>query len=681
MSRLRTSPLCMSQNPESSDSVGKNDDGKKKPNNDGTESSGRYNKPKANKSVAKGASPPASSGADAANDRSINKGTKRPKRRSNRKDGNKKDFAKRKSRTKKSNTKGGAKTKSNYGAKALRTEKSSIKTSDGNNSLKGFKSEVVRPVIPPLPTEDGAGDDAEDAAGDGAIVDGGDDDIQKRVVQLETIVSKQQFELRKLRREVEDLTEAAKAFSNVVDILREAGLKIDETDESVAADVAAAAPNRKSDASAPGGGGLPSVRDDDSIFGAAPRTVTDAADAAGASVLSAILAGKHRMLVDVRDAELARDPELFAEFIELAVLPVAAGLEGLDSGTGTGDDEGSFRVRNRVKIVFPTVGGLLSYRRSMALAAPEVVSLSTLGFDPVDDERDNLIVVVAPGPDDAAAVIAMEKLMRRTARDYVEPDRRITQPVVVLNHHMVPIDMAEFGKFTSVYHLRLLSVQYMTGDSMPEYVADGISKEGSEVGGVDPPKGADGTVNNDEELSEVAALNSVESGGTMAEEKGSDGGDEEDAALEAAMTHAHEIGVHQGVTRAMVIRAYPKPWHVFVDTSPDTDADFEVAATFDAEPTQEDVNYAIVECLEGSEKEDEIVAREMQAALEAGQLERVSDMLGISPSDIVSEDAAKGASERAEGGGGVGDGPSRERDGMDDWDDLYYDDWFSEDSV
>ena len=37
-----------------------------------------------------------------------------------------------------------------------------------------------------------------------------------------------------------------------------------------------------------------------------------------------------------------------------------------------------------------------------------------------------------------------------------------------------------------------------------------------------------------------------------------DRSDEDDAALEAAMTHAHEIGVHQGVTRAMVIRAYPK---------------------------------------------------------------------------------------------------------------------------
>jgi len=59
------------------------------------------------------------------------------------------------------------------------------------------------------------------------------------------------------------------------------------------------------------------------------------------------------------------------------------------------------------------------------------------------------------------------------------------------------------------------------------------------------------------------------------------------------------------------------PWHVFVDVSPATDADFVVAATFDTEPGPDDVNNAIVECLEGSEQEDEIVAQQMaQQALE-----------------------------------------------------------------
>lgn len=37
---------------------------------------------------------------------------------------------------------------------------------------------------------------------------------------------------------------------------------------------------------------------------------------------------------------------------------------------------------------------------------------------------------------------------------------------------------------------------------------------------------------------------------------------------------------------------------------------------------------AIVECLEGSEREDELVAQQMQQALEDGQLDRVSDMIG-----------------------------------------------------
>ena len=65
-----------------------------------------------------------------------------------------------------------------------------------------------------------------------------------------------------------------------------------------------------------------------------------------------------------------------------------------------------------------------------------------------------------------------------------------------------------------------------------------------------------------------------------------------------------------------------------MDTSPDSDADFEVAATFDEEPGIDDINIAIVECLEGSEREDELVAQQMQQALEDGQLDRVSGMIG-----------------------------------------------------
>ncbi|KAL9187761.1 hypothetical protein ACHAXT_006139 [Thalassiosira profunda] len=655
--RTHTS-LLMAKNSGPTGGFGRNDDrNKKKGNGNSKSGSGR----KANSSNRdsfgkqsgggpKGSASQSSSGKGNRSKDDDNK-AKRPKRRnSNKGNGMKMQGNKPKSNGNKGQSKSKAKpnTPATVGA-----NKSSIQTSGANTSLKGFKSES-RPGETQTPKEQLPGGGALDDTVVDSDVSGTSDEsdevgLQKRVVQLEMLVSKQVNEIRKLRSEIDELTKSVSVFQNVVDVLREAGLRIDENEEVVVmSEEVEIEDGMDSDDSSP----LPMLQqsafiDDMEIFGIAPKSVTDAADAAGASILSAILAGKQRMLVDVRDAELTRDSKLFVEFIELSILPVAAGLEGLD-----GDE-----YRNRVKIVFPTVKELMSYRRSMALAAPEVVSLSTLGFDPVDQERDKLIVVIAPSPDDIAGVHAIERLMARTDRNYVEPDLRITQPVVVLNHHMVPIDMASFGKFTSVYHLRLLSVQYMTGDSMPEYVA----------------KEKMGKVSKDSS----GSLKDAPEGGPSADAKTNSTASAEEAALEAAMTHAHEIGVHQGVTRAMVIRAYPKPWHVFVDTSPDTDADFVVAATFDIEPTQEDVNYAIVECLEGSEREDEIVAQQMQAALEAGQLNRVSDMLGIEPTDILAEDTSSSSVKEDKDSD---DKPFKEYDGND-WDDLFYDDWLNEDSL
>eukprot|EP00804_Cyclotella_cryptica_P010281 CCRYP_012222-RA/>CCRYP_012222-RA protein AED:0.00 eAED:0.00 QI:249/-1/1/1/-1/1/1/667/654 len=389
-----------------------------------------------------------------------------------------------------------------------------IRTSYGQNSLKKFSGGSQQQIQPSNYT----------TLSTIAITN---DELTKRVVQLETLVSSQVSEVQKLRREMDEMVKAIGVFANVIDLLREAGLRLDDDEDKV---------SEIHDVSEHGGEGtdknklrsrsrLPKegasssqqqktlFEDDMEIFGAAPTTVTDAADAAGASILSAILAGKRRMLVDVRDAELTRDPALFVEFIELAILPVAAGLEGLD-----GDEY----VRNRVKIVFPTVKDLMTYRKSMALAAPEVVALSTLGLDPVE-ERDNLIVVIAPSPDDIPGCTMMQKLLERTDPSYFEPELRISQPVVIINHHMMPVDTGKVGKFTVVYHLRLLSVQYMTGDISPEYISESAK--------------ADRTDDEDDQP---------------------DRSDEEDSALEAAMTHAREIGVHQGVTRAMVIRAYPK---------------------------------------------------------------------------------------------------------------------------
>ena len=434
-----------------------------------------------------------------------------------------------------------------------------------------------------------------------------------RVSQLELLVAKQTVELKRLKQECEDLTHAAAAFARVVELLREAGLQTSEADAEI---ISGRSPGdeeqeerRDSSSSSSRTRTVVESFDDSQIFGTAPSDVIEAADVAGAAILAGMLAGKHRMLVDVRDADLSRDPDTLVQFIELAILPVAAGLEGLKS------------KRNRLKIIFPTVSQLSQFRKTMALAAPEVVALSTLGFDPVEDQ-DNLVVIVAPSPDDEEGLEAMNALLdpdNATERKLAEKGnslrrrrQRIKQPVVVLNHHMLPIT-GPAARFEVAYHLRLLSVQYMT----------------------EAPR-SQGHLSEVQDTVE-AGLDCGESG-TVGEKNATAVHLDTEAELEAAVERAHQIGMLQGMTRAMVVRAYPQPWHVFVDTSPDTDADFAVAATFDDEPTQEEVNLSIVECLQGSEEEDEIVAQQMQQALETGQLDRVSGMLGSMGLEIFDED-------------------------------------------
>jgi hypothetical protein len=425
--------------------------------------------------------------------------------------------------------------------------------------------------------------------------------LLNRITQLEALAGSQAVEIRKLREECKSINDATEAFAQVVELLRQAGLSVDQStatndsnvSEKKAANSSKIGDDRKIEA-------IDQTKrldyvDESEIFGSAPSSVSDAADAAGASILAALLGGKHRMLVDVRDAELSRDPDILVQFIEIAILPVAAGLEGL------------YTQKNRVKIVFPTVSQLMQYRRSMALAAPEVISLSTLGLDPVE-KRDNLVVIIAPSPDDDAGLLQMNELLSSNS---------FKQPAVILNHHMVPLS-GPGGAYDPIYHLRLLTVQYMAGDTLPD------RRPNKEAGTKTNP-----AIDSEqlEMMTNVTQSNSTfasESISTLSPEK-----EDEALALAAAMDHAHELGVHQGVTRAMVIRAYPKPWHIFVDTSPDTDADFEVAATFDEYPSQDDINYAIVECLEGSEREDELVAQQMQDAIESGQLDSISDMLGL----------------------------------------------------
>lgn len=442
-------------------------------------------------------------------------------------------------------------------------------------------------------------------------------DYTKRITRLEDIVSRQEVELHRLKSTCAELSEVSQAFGELLQLLRESGLNAEifgsekntlEEKQQIKGDAVSPTKNKLETSL----GNVIESYDDALIFGRAPSSVIDAADGAGAAILAAMLGGKQRMLIDVRDAELTSDPKILVQFIELAILPIAAGLEGLKS------------TRNRVKIVFPKVSQLLEYRRTMALAAPEVVALSTLGFDPVE-KRDKLVVIIAPEPDDEEGIQAIRDLLT-PSEESMQP---IQQPVVILNYHMLPFSGVNLD-FETAYHLRLLAVQYMANVNAEEFVGQ--------------PKQAEKCTEIDEkEFKEDIGIQSLEVksiGAGDIEES-----DLDDEALESAMKHAHEVGVNEGLTRAMVIRAYPRPWHIFVDLSPNTNADFEVAATFDREPTMDELNYAIVECLEGSEREDEIVAQQMQQAFEDGQLNQVSDLIGDNLDKYLEDDEDDTSSE------------------------------------
>lgn len=341
-----------------------------------------------------------------------------------------------------------------------------------------------------------------------------DKKYKKRIKRLEEIVARQEVEIHRLKNTCNQLSTTSEAFVRVINLLREAGLDDRKSPDEISEDPSVE--NDPEQISTDSKGGFIESYDESVIFGEAPSSVIDAADAAGAAILAAMLGGKQRMLVDVRDAELSSDPETLVQFIELAILPVAAGLEGLES------------TRNRVKIVFPKVSQLLEYRRTMALAAPEVVALSTLGFDPVDD-RDKLVVIVAPEPDDEEGLQAIAELLSPTD----ENKKGMQQPVVILNYHMVPVSGLPL-EFVTAYHLRLLRVQYMSGDNANEAL--------NQFQGKGEPDVSDESKNIEEEALDAG-----------------DGKDEEaNEELEAAMQHAHEVGTNQGVTRAMVIRAYPR---------------------------------------------------------------------------------------------------------------------------
>jgi hypothetical protein len=132
----------------------------------------------------------------------------------------------------------------------------------------------------------------------------GEDDLQisgmlQRLTQLENLVATQSLDIRRLQDECRDLTEAAVAFQRVVELLRQAGLDTndgddDEEDDDMVKEPIDSLGNMNS--ATAGGTGAAVVSEYKEIFGTAPASVIEAADAAGIAILAGMLGGKQRLL-------------------------------------------------------------------------------------------------------------------------------------------------------------------------------------------------------------------------------------------------------------------------------------------------------------------------------------------------------------------------------------------------
>jgi len=107
--------------------------------------------------------------------------------------------------------------------------------------------------------------------------------------------------------------------------------------------------------------------------------------------------------------------------------------------------------------VFSTVSQLSEYRKLSTLKAPDVISLGTLNFGSVEEE-DALVVILAPHPEDTE-----ERAMFNNLLYPDNPKLQIEQPIVVINRHArKELQSEEWSKWEIVYHLRLLSIQYLS---------------------------------------------------------------------------------------------------------------------------------------------------------------------------------------------------------------------------
>eukprot|EP00903_Cladosiphon_okamuranus_P008823 g8450.t1 len=205
-----------------------------------------------------------------------------------------------------------------------------------------------------------------------------------------------------------------------------------------------------------------------------PKTNQDAADAAGAGVVAALMEGRRRLIVEVDDAQLrCNSPdfchEAMAEFVELLTLPLTTALENLKAsrralsravhrlwrGGPSSRDQKYFDLRakqNRCKIVIQGGQHAAQVKEAMVLDVPDSLQVVSLEEGHVA-ETDRVVALVSPENWKGKKGKHLRRVLAE-AHDAV---------IILIN----PTDAdkflrpADYNTFESVYHLSPMRVDYL----------------------------------------------------------------------------------------------------------------------------------------------------------------------------------------------------------------------------
>eukprot|EP00752_Nemacystus_decipiens_P016206 g14493.t1 len=176
-----------------------------------------------------------------------------------------------------------------------------------------------------------------------------------------------------------------------------------------------------------------------------PKTNQDAADAAGAGIVAALMEGRRRLIVEVDDAQLRYNSpdfchEAMAEFVELLTLPLTTALENLKAR------------QNLCKIVIQGAHQVDQVKEAMVLDVPDSLQVVSLEKGRVT-EADRVVALVSP-----------ENWKGKNGKHLRRVLAEAHDAAIILINPTDPdkfLRPADYNAFESVYHLSPMRVNYL----------------------------------------------------------------------------------------------------------------------------------------------------------------------------------------------------------------------------